>query len=1246
MSSEFVPLAEVNDTTYDPPTPEEPPLDGRLLGHWALDGTEDDVTISGDDRWMKFIRAEDGRQALTYWLDQVGSSAEIPAFHVDNSSFTVCLWFCLGSECDILLLADNTNPRQFSISYQNNCLQVVLKGESGNDVLSIKGSEMPHQKWAHIAFVWDHDAKQGEIFVDGHSVAMGTSVCDKGCLAQVYVQRFVLACFLAIEAVSMRYDFIFRMRELMVFGCALTREQISGTIALTRKRSYQLKGIPSPSKFQQDEDQENDKDREWAEVSLDASLGPKRFSIVFECYSPDEDPPELLPRQLFSQSSADHDFRMILETNGLITVRLHITKNNLHATYTSKTKIGPHIQPVGFTWEPRLCKGVIYVKGEDDTGTLCTDSWADSLDDRCRRLCKERNVLVQLIGRCARRHQVAQTVLPPVFFEKEYLKSNLEMYLLSPGGPESAEKNITPRNLCAVGNPMAEAFMLQSHLREQGREYYPWAQQRFDDLADSVEQFAVDFIGQTEGEGSLELVDKTIQQALFYEQKKFLAQPNIHRLVEEQWGNETGSLLVLFLIVLDSLLYPLLLVLFCSKRRYTAVYLRYTLVPLVCFTKDLVSQFTFIALHMAVCLSPSSVQPTAVEYVILVFFLGRILAEVQQYQRSRSKIYFRDMWNYLDITIILCYITIVIVRIVTMAKSGPVQGNNLLAGVMYMYGINTLFLILRVSSVLELNRTTGPLQLALMRMLVDLWVIIVQFVVVILAFSFAITKVYFAQRSLAMGQTETNATYSGFCPLDGGNCLRKTTESLVWSLFGLTDLDSIATNNRAASTLAYYLYAIFLVICVVMLLNTLVALLNNTYEDIKSNSDTEWKYVRAMYADQYNRCHPFPPPVNLITVPLSLLLDRLRRAACVKRMENSKYRIAIHFAKIILYAGQPPDHVHGEVFLKRKCTNLTRWALDLLYWENTKKRYLEKFGESFPDQDDNNIGKVHEEVVKTRDRITRSLALNLSDPTSQAETWRTCGEMLVRNSLLMRAANAGPLDAHVDGCPIYGQGIPGDYAIAHNMTPLTKDNPSFEVYIKNAEDDIEISVGVVPENYPLCEPPGSIAGSVAYFARDSGIVMTGASLDKVYGVEQECEGDQLQRDDIIRCTLDFSEESSYGVPISFEVNQKCVWRGVVHFQRRVPASFYPRIAIGSPGLAVIYQGLGSYGSRPAATEPPGDTTGNPALKEQMDVKFHEMQEKFQEMQENFQDRMDRVERNIEALLEIARGRREAEPADK
>ncbi|EDO43347.1 predicted protein [Nematostella vectensis] len=761
MSSEFVPLAEVNDASHDLPAPEEPPLDDRLLAHWALDGLEDDVTIS-DDSDITFIRAQDGRQALMYSGTRDASSSEsafsarIPAFNVDSTSFTVCLWFWLSDDCDVLLLADAATPRQFSIKCLQESLHVVLKGETGNDVLSIKGRP-----------------------------------------------------------------------------------------------------------------------------------------------------------------------------------------------------IADEMTPVGFTWDSHTRKGVFYINWEDESAIPCTDKWADSLDDRCRELYEERQARVQLVERYTEKHmfsadeicvtklRIAKGVLPPIFFKREYLQRKInDAY-----SPEEAEKNITPYSLCSYENPMIMAFRLQSVLRKRGRDDLTWAQQRFDDLADSVEQFAVDFIGQTEGEGSMEFVDETIQQALLYEQKKFLAQPNIHRLVERQWSGalfgdaKTSFKLFMFLlIVLESLFYPFLL-------------------PLYCCTCSVSS-------------------PSRSSTSFLFFFLGRILAEVQQYQRSRSKIYFRDMWNYLDMAIILCYITIVIVRIVTMAKSGPVQGNNLLAGVMYLYGINTLFLILRLSSVLELNRTTGPLQLALMRMLVDLWVIIVQFVVVILAFSFAITKIYFAQRDLALGHAQANVTYSGFCPFDGGTdflelfllyflccitiflfdfliyqSLEKTAESLVWSLFGLTDLDSIATNDKSASSLVYYLYAIFLVICVIMLLNTLVALLNSTYEDIKlkflggddnenttptnnqtgfwagltgkgkgpgneSNSDTEWKFVRALYTDQYNRCHPFPPPINLVTVPLAWLLEKLRNADCVKRMaEDSKYGIIRHYAKNILNAGQPPDHVHGEVFL-------------------------------------------------------------------------------------------------------------------------------------------------------------------------------------------------------------------------------------------------------------------------------------------------------------------------------------------
>lgn len=77
-----------------------------------------------------------------------------------------------------------------------------------------------------------------------------------------------------------------------------------------------------------------------------------------------------------------------------------------------------------------------------------------------------------------------------------------------------------------------------------------------------------------------------------------------------------------------------------------------------------------------------------------------------------------------------------------------------------MYGINTLFLVLRFSSILEVNKTVGPLQLALFRMCIDLVIILVQFFFVIVAFSVAITMVYTAEMSYLTPtrEVESNGT--------------------------------------------------------------------------------------------------------------------------------------------------------------------------------------------------------------------------------------------------------------------------------------------------------------------------------------------------------------------------------------------------------------------------------------------------------------------------------------------------------
>ncbi len=105
------------------------------------------------------------------------------------------------------------------------------------------------------------------------------------------------------------------------------------------------------------------------------------------------------------------------------------------------------------------------------------------------------------------------------------------------------------------------------------------------------------------------------------------------------------------------------------------------------------------------------------------------------------------MWNYVDVVTLTLHALIFFLRITSITRGGDPYHNRLLEVVNYLYGINTLLLVLRFSSILEVNKTVGPLQLALFRMCIDLVIILVQFVFVIVAFSVAITMVYTAEMS-------------------------------------------------------------------------------------------------------------------------------------------------------------------------------------------------------------------------------------------------------------------------------------------------------------------------------------------------------------------------------------------------------------------------------------------------------------------------------------------------------------------
>lgn len=126
---------------------------------------------------------------------------------------------------------------------------------------------------------------------------------------------------------------------------------------------------------------------------------------------------------------------------------------------------------------------------------------------------------------------------------------------------------------------------------------------------------------------------------------------------------------------------------------------------------------------------------------------------------------YRDMWNYVDVLTLFVYIVIVLLRIVTIVRGGDPYQNSLLEVTNRLYGVNTLFVVMRFSSLLAVSSVVGPLQLALFRMFVDLLIILLQFGFVIAAFSLAITKIYTAEMSYLTpthNQTEYHAEYDAW----------------------------------------------------------------------------------------------------------------------------------------------------------------------------------------------------------------------------------------------------------------------------------------------------------------------------------------------------------------------------------------------------------------------------------------------------------------------------------------------------
>jgi len=426
--------------------------------------------------------------------------------------------------------------------------------------------------------------------------------------------------------------------------------------------------------------------------------------------------------------------------------------------------------------------------------------------------------------------------------------------------------------------------------------------------------------------------DRILETAIKHEQKKFFDHPIIVDLLTERWYGgssyrKSSKLRWLFLSIwclFDIVLFP---VIFLSAflLGWTAArvggkmtifkgaykkYKHFFRIPYFIFVRDTLSYLALLAMHLAICLHPSQISFSSLEWVMLLFLLGRFFNEVKQITDVARKLsennekltlrdYVRDRWNILDIAIVLIFFTAILpLRIGTWAVSKSATNNRVLVFAGYLYGLNTMLLTFRAfGSVLETSKGVGTIQIALFHIMRDAAVVVFHFAAITLAFSIAIAKVFVAETSMVKGEITDKKP---LCNTTGMDCWWKTAKHLGWSLLDLSkELDFFNSVDSFSVTLSRLLYAAYLVMALILLINMLIALLSNTYQRVQDNSRNEWAFQKAIKIQTYRNYHPIPVPFNIISI-IAVEVYRFLRKKAHETEESQESQVSLHLDLFLL----------------------------------------------------------------------------------------------------------------------------------------------------------------------------------------------------------------------------------------------------------------------------------------------------------------------------------------------------------
>ena len=357
------------------------------------------------------------------------------------------------------------------------------------------------------------------------------------------------------------------------------------------------------------------------------------------------------------------------------------------------------------------------------------------------------------------------------------------------------------------------------------------------------------------------------------EQKEVVAHAAVQKYLSDIWMGglkiPTSKILLLFCAIL----FPPCFAVFCFPIKYNQM----NKIPIVKMMVYLTSHiYLILLLTMTVAFRVDGVAesqlmvPRWYEQALLIMMSGLLLSELTS-PSDKSGL----GWIKIIVIVIAAISTAIHVFTVSIQMSSESQYNAFYIRNQVL-GMTIPLTFVQFLDFLTFHHLFGPWAIIIFDLLKDLFRFMILLSLFLLGFTLEMTALNqpaypleFCRQIGLYPSFYSNSVPQRVIPYKQGiSVLIDQFDKLSFALFGLTDDDDMTKDSVCippwARTCIVGVFAVYLVISIIVLVNLLIAMMSDTYQRIQRQSDTEWKFGRAKLIRSMNQRSPTAPPLNLI----------------------------------------------------------------------------------------------------------------------------------------------------------------------------------------------------------------------------------------------------------------------------------------------------------------------------------------------------------------------------------------------